>query len=73
LGPHASQLALLGKAELRSWGRLWYAGRVLGLTHGELFIVVFVFLAVVLAPYSARAGQRLFALFGPSVNPRQRK
>jgi hypothetical protein len=43
---------------------VWYAGTVLGLSHGELFIVGFVFLAVVLAPYSGRTGQWLFRLLG---------
>ncbi len=42
--------------------------RVLGLTHGELFLVAFVFLAVVLAPYSGRAGVWVTSLV---VKPRQ--
>ncbi len=49
--------------------RVWYAGNMLGLNHGELFIVAFVVLTVLLAPYSGRVGQWLFSLTHQSKDP----
>ncbi len=42
---------------------------MLGLNHGELFIVAFVVLTVLLAPYSGRVGQWLFSLTDQSKDP----
>jgi hypothetical protein len=39
---------------------------VLGLSHGELFLVAFVSATILLAPYSGRAGQWLLARLGRS-------
>jgi hypothetical protein len=50
---------------------VWYGGEVFGLTHGEIFLVVFVFLTVVLTPYSGRAGSWIASLLSPKpVSPK---
>ncbi len=45
---------------------LCYATDMSGLNHGELFIIAFVVLTVLLAPYSGRVGQWLFSLTNQS-------
>ena len=59
-----SALRLLQERQERP--SLCYASNMLGLNHGELFLVAFVVLTVLLAPYSGRFGQWLASL----VNPR---
>lgn len=49
---------------------VWYGEDVFGLTHGELFLVVFVFLTVVLAPYSGLAGSWIAGLLSPKSGQR---
>jgi hypothetical protein len=44
----------------------WYANRVFGLTHGELFVVGFVVIVVVSAPLWPKLGERLAELWGGS-------
>jgi len=44
----------------------WYANRVFGLTHGELFVVGFVVVVVVSAPLWPKLGERLAELWGGS-------
>lgn len=43
--------------------RVWYRRTVVGLKFGELFLIAFIFLAVVLAPYGGRVGAKLAQLF----------
>lgn len=66
IGPAWRKSGDISKAARASWvmsyERVWYRKPVLGLHFGEIFLVAFIFLAVVLAPYGGRAGAKLARL-----------